>query len=61
MTCPYDNLSMMERHLDEQETELEECPVCAWCGEKIQDDYGYEMEEGVVCPRCIEGTKVWLW
>ena len=59
--CPYDNSTLAEAHLNKQEAELEGCPVCAWCKEPIQDDYGYEMEEGVVCPHCIESAKVWLW
>lgn len=32
---------------------LEERPVCAFCGEHIQDDFLYEIDGDLVCEECL--------
>lgn len=60
--CPFDNSTLADSHLDEQEDELEKCPKCDLCGEPIQEDYAFDpFEDGnLICPRCIEESKIWL-
>lgn len=49
-----DAYSQWERHERELERRLLERPVCKDCGESIQDDHGYLIEGGLVCPDCLE-------
>jgi formylmethanofuran dehydrogenase subunit E len=33
---------------------LESRPTCAWCGERITDEFAYEFPNGdVVCEECV--------
>ena len=48
MTTPEyvpDNYDMFERHDRQMEDRLDRCPKCALCGEPIQDEYGYRVED----------------
>lgn len=36
-----------------QARELEKLPKCEYCGEPIQDDYCYDIQEGVICEDCL--------
>lgn len=38
----------------EQTAALEKMPVCSYCGEHIQDDYLYEINDEVICESCLE-------
>lgn len=38
----------------EQTAELERLPVCADCGEPVQDDHYYLINDEVICPDCLE-------
>lgn len=38
----------------ELERLLKRLPVCAECGEPIQDDECYEFDGKVICPECLE-------
>lgn len=38
----------------EQTAELERLPVCADCGEPVQDDHYYLINDEVICPNCLE-------
>ena len=34
---------------------LEARPCCAWCGERITDEYAYEFPDGdIVCEECLD-------
>ncbi len=41
----------------EDERWLRSRPVCAWCGEPIQDEYCYEIDGDLICERCIEDCR----
>ena len=28
--------------------------TCGWCGNPVQDEYGYSIEGETVCPKCME-------
>ena len=40
------------RDRDQQEG-LDRLPVCACCGEPIQDDYYYEIGDEILCEECL--------
>lgn len=37
-----------------QDKELEKVPVCADCGEHVQEDHFYLINDEVICPACLE-------
>ncbi len=41
------------RYEDEQEQELSKLPVCSECGEHIQDDVAYYINNEWICPHCM--------
>lgn len=47
----------MNDHLREAEKWLENRPVCDICGQPIQDDHMYEIDNETVCEYCLPG---WL-
>ena len=49
-----DNYSMWEQHEARQQRELERLPICADCGEAVQDSHFYLINDEVVCPDCLE-------
>lgn len=38
----------------EQEAALEKLPKCAECGEPIQTERCYKMDDGLICEDCLE-------
>lgn len=38
----------------EQAEELDKLPRCSECGEPIQDDYFYMINDEPICPGCLE-------
>lgn len=38
---------------DEQQKWLDSLPVCAECGQPIQDDYCYEIDGEIICEECL--------
>lgn len=48
-----DNLDRWERHQAEQERRLERLPECSCCGEKVQEDYYFEINGEVLCVHCL--------
>lgn len=48
------------RHTAEQEERISTLPVCADCGEHIQDEYYYEFGGQAYCPDCCSDHIVWL-
>ena len=49
-----DNLSIYEDLEYDRETRLEKKPVCDWCGEHIQSDYGYRIDGDLICQNCMD-------
>lgn len=39
----------------EQTAWLRKRPVCCYCGEHIQDDYFYQINDEVMCKDCLDG------
>ena len=50
-----DNYDMFRQHEAEEARSLARCPTCDRCGEKITDEYGYEIEPGELwCRDCVD-------
>lgn len=49
-----DPLDDFDRHDREQAKELEKLPVCEICGEAIQDEHLYLINDEFICPACLE-------
>lgn len=46
----------LDRYLAEQDRELEKLPKCADCGEPIQDDHFYLINDEPICPNCLDSN-----
>ncbi len=46
-----------ERHCKAQENALARLPECSRCGEYIQDEYAYYINDEWVCEECIDEFK----
>ena len=44
------------RHDAKKQKELERLPKCAECGERVQDDHYYLINDEVICPDCLEAN-----
>ena len=42
-----------ERHDAEQERKLERLPECCECGNKIQDEHCFEINDEYICKQCL--------
>lgn len=42
----------------DQEAWLNARPVCAECGEHIQDEYAYRIGNDLICEDCLKETRV---
>ena len=51
-----DPLKDFARHEAEQQARLDKLPICAECGEPIQDDECYEIEGGYICEECLRNN-----
>lgn len=49
-----DPLRDFARYDAEQARELAKLPVCAECGEPIQTEECYEINDELICPECLE-------
>ena len=50
-----------ERYMAEQEAELDKLPVCVECERHITTDECYELDNGLVCPDCLnDNHKRWV-
>lgn len=47
-------LADFDRWCDEQNEKLKKLPVCSVCGEHIQDDHYYLINDENICPDCLE-------
>ena len=48
-----DNYSFFKAHDDEQAKWLKSRPKCCRCDEPIQDDFCYDLGDGLYCPDCL--------
>lgn len=48
-----DNYDQFAKHDAEQERELDRLPVCEYCEEHIQDEFGYYIEGAWYCEKCM--------
>lgn len=53
-----DNYDLWKDHEEEKERRLKRRPICAECGEHIQDEYGYQFNGAWLCADCLEDYKV---
>ncbi len=51
-----DVYDLWETYDDNQNRLLKELPICADCGEYVQDDHYYLINDEVICPECIESN-----
>lgn len=49
-----DPLGDFDRWDAEQERELERLPICCECGNRIEDDFCYEINDEIICEACME-------
>ena len=42
-----------ERKMQDEDEWLKSLPVCSYCGQHIQDDEYYEIDEEKVCEECL--------
>ena len=49
-----DALRDFARHDAEQARWLKKLPICAECGEPIQTEECYEINDELICPDCLE-------
>ena len=49
-----DPIADFNRYDAEQERRYEELPECDYCGEKITDDYYYEINGDLICEDCLK-------
>lgn len=49
-----DPVADYERYDAELEQERELLPECSGCGEKIEDDFCYEINDEIICEECLE-------
>jgi formylmethanofuran dehydrogenase subunit E len=49
-----DNYDLWEAHDREQEKRLADRPICADCGEHIQHDHFFLINDEAICPDCLE-------
>lgn len=55
-----DNYDAWSRHDAEQEAELQKRPKCCECGQPIQDEKCFEINDELICPRCMgENHEKW--
>ena len=60
MSLP-DYYDLFKAHDREQAKELERLPVCEECGEVIQSDICYEINDCYICESCLkENHRKWV-
>ena len=48
-----DNYDLWKRHEEEREREREKCPVCAYCGEHITDEFAFHIDHEWLHEECM--------
>lgn len=51
-----DNFDKWVEHDAEQQRSLEKLPQCETCGEYIQDDYYFEINDEIICWECLKAN-----
>ena len=49
-----DNLDAFDHYDREQERQLDRLPKCADCGETVQSEHFYLINDEVICPDCLD-------
>lgn len=49
-----DPIADAERHIAEQEKQLDRLPRCSYCDEPIQDDFAYYINDEWICEKCMD-------
>lgn len=52
-----DPVADYDRYCADQQTELDRLPVCEECGEPIQDEEAYYINDCWICEECIKSYK----
>lgn len=52
-----DNYSQWAAHDAEQEAALELLPVCCECGEHIQAETCFDINDSIICEECMENYR----
>lgn len=56
-----DNYDRWEQHQAEQDRAEEKLPECSECGEKVHNDYFYEINDEVICSDCLDSNhRKWV-
>lgn len=51
-----DPVADYDRYSDKCEKALSRLPVCCECGEHVQEDHFYLINDEVVCPECLQSN-----
>lgn len=51
-----DPIADFNRWDNDQQKQLDRLPKCADCGEPVQDDHYYLINDEVICPACLESN-----
>lgn len=51
-----DNYDLWYAHDSQLESQFHMLPECCECGEKIQDEYLFEVNDEYICERCMESN-----
>lgn len=51
-----DNYDQFTRHDAQQQAQLDRLPVCSECGEPIQDDFCFEVNDELICDECMHNN-----
>ena len=54
------NTSALNEEMRKLEDYYDRLPECDWCGEKIVDDYCYNILGEMVCRDCVEACKEFI-
>ena len=54
MSWTDDPIADFNRHEAEQQKLIEKLPICYECGEPIQDDECFEINDELICPECLK-------
>ena len=49
-----------DNYFEQKDRELEDLPECDCCGERIQEDYYYNIAGLKYCPDCIRDCKCYV-
>lgn len=52
-----DNYDLWKRHESQLEEAISNLPLCDWCGEHIQEESYYDINNEKVCEYCIKEAR----